>query len=330
MAHIKAVCTSETTGQAKKAVDQVELKTNFGIIGDAHADADTHRQISLMDEQSIKIMRQKGYDAADGDFGENFVTVDLPITQIGIGTILQLGSSARLKITQIGKACHTPCAIGRRTGQCIMPTEGIFAVVLAGGTVLPGDPIAIIKKVDRSTVQVAVITASDRCSAGQTLDTSGPLIAQTLSDSRLFECNIAQQYILPDDREIITDRLKSLSEPERYIDLIFTTGGTGLAPRDVTPEATTAVIDRPVPGIAQAIRQKSLTFTPMAMLSRAVAGIRGRTLIINLPGSTKAVRESLEVILPILPHAVELLRGQPTDCGRDRQAAITTRVSSDS
>jgi molybdopterin adenylyltransferase len=98
--------------------------------------------------------------------------------------------------------------------------------------------------------------------------------------------------------------------------LIFTTGGTGFAPRDVTPEATTSVIERSAPGIAEAIRQKSLGITPKAMLSRSVAGIRNQTLIVNLPGSVKAVKESLEMILPVLDHAVELLRGNPTDCGR--------------
>ena len=288
---------------------------DIGITGDAHAGADTHRQVSLMDVKSIDIMRQKGYDAVDGDFGENIVTVDLPIAEIGIGTVLQLGDAARLKITQIGKACHSPCAIGRRIGECIMPKEGIFAVVTKAGTVKPGDEIDIINRVSRRAIQVAVITASDRCSKGQTVDTSGPLVGKILAES--LGCNIAEQCIVPDEQDVIAERLKQFSERERLIDLIFTTGGTGFAPRDVTPEATLSVIDRQAPGIAEAIRQKSLAITAKAMLSRAVAGIRNRSLIVNLPGSQKAVRETLEIILPVLPHAVELLRGEQPDCGRN-------------
>ena len=316
MAHVKAVCSSTVKGQAKKAVEIAHVQKNFGIAGDAHADSTTHRQVSLLDEKSIDVMRQKGYEAADGDFGENIVTTDLPIEKLGIGTILQIGLSAQLQISQIGKACHSPCAIGKRIGQCIMPSEGLFAIALEDGTVKAGDTVEVVKLVERATVQAAVITVSDRCSAGQAEDKSGPLIAKMLSDYETLKCNIAKQCIVPDQREIIEERLISLSEAQRHIDLIFTTGGTGFAPRDVTPEATEAVIDRPAPGIAQAIRQKSLTITPRAMLSRAVAGIRNRTLIVNLPGSEKAVRESLEIVLPVLPHAVELLRGQTTDCGR--------------
>ncbi|KPK72121.1 MAG: hypothetical protein AMJ79_15970, partial [Phycisphaerae bacterium SM23_30] len=251
--YIKAVCISDAKGQTKTPVARVELKTNFGIAGDAHAGADTHRQVSLLDEVSIDIMRQKGYDAADGDFGENLVTAKLPINELGIGTILQLGPEVQLKVSQIGKACHTPCAIGQRTGECIMPTEGIFARVLKDGVVKAGDEIKIIKLVNRAAIQAAVITVSDRCHAGAARDESGPTISQILADS--LKANIAEQCIVPDESEAIIDCLRRFSEPERFIDLIFTTGGTGFAPRDVTPEAAAAVIDRPAPGIVEAIRQ---------------------------------------------------------------------------
>jgi len=314
VAKVKAVCLSNTKGNAKTAVDCVELQTNFGITGDAHASAETHRQVSLMDEKSINVMCQKGYNPANGDFGENIITTELPVAEIGIGTVLQLGDAAQLKITQIGKACHAPCAIGRRMGECIMPKEGIFAVVLKSGLVRAGDEIQFINQIGRQVIQVAVITASDRCSQGQTTDTSGPLVGRMLTES--LGCNIAEQCVVPDKQDIIAKRLKQFSELERLIDLIFTTGGTGFAPRDVTPEATLSIIDRQAPGIAEAIRQKSLAITPKAMLSRAVAGIRNRSLIINLPGSEKAVRETLEIILPVLPHAVEVLRGEQSDCGR--------------
>jgi len=309
---VKAVCTSDKKGQPKREVDCVEIKTNFGIVGDAHADAKTHRQVSLLDVGKIEIMRKKGYDAQHGDFGENIVTENLPTDDLAVGSTLKIGT-AKLQISQIGKACHSPCAIERITGECIMPVDGLFAVVLADGRVTAGDEIKITKHVKRSTIQAAVVTVSDRCSVGETADTSGPAIAQILTES--LNVNIAWQGIVPDERETIAETLSQLSEPERYIDLIFTTGGTGFGRRDITPEATTSIIDRPASGIAEAIRYASLAITPNAMLSRAVAGIRNNTLIINLPGSAKAVKESLEVVVPVLTHAVELLRGEPVDCG---------------
>jgi molybdopterin adenylyltransferase len=125
---------------------------------------------------------------------------------------------------------------------------------------------------------------------------------------------IAQEAIVPDERLVIAGTLRAWAD-ELALDLVLTTGGTGFAPRDVTPEATRDVVERPVPGLPEAMRAASLRVTPHAMLSRAEAGIRGRTLIVNLPGSPKAVRENLETILPALPHAVELLRGEK---GADR------------
>jgi molybdopterin adenylyltransferase len=314
MAKVKAVCVSEKKGQPKAPVESVELKANLGVAGDAHANSDTHRQVSFLDERSIEIMREKGYDAVDGDFGENIVTLGLAIDEIGIGTVLQLGGQAKIKISQIGKSCHSPCAIGQRTGECIMPTEGIFGVVLESGIVQAGDVIEMATLVNRQTIQAAVLTVSDRCSRGETQDESGPVLSRILADS--LSAHIAAQCVVPDEKDLLAAKLKELCEIERRIDLIFTTGGTGFAPRDVTPEATTSVIERSAPGIAEAIRQKSLGITPKAMLSRSVAGIRNQTLIVNLPGSVKAVKESLEMILPVLDHAVELLRGNPTDCGR--------------
>lgn len=156
-------------------------------------------------------------------------------------------------------------------------------------------------------MKIAILTISDRGAAGQTEDKSGPLIAQILQNRTTWE--IVKQEIIPDDQPTIAKTL--LQWCEENINLILTTGGTGFAPRDVTPEATRQVIEREAPGIAEALRAESLKITRHAMLSRAVAGIRGRTLIINLPGSPKAVKESLDVLLPILPHALDLLTNAP-------------------
>ena len=155
-----------------------------------------------------------------------------------------------------------------------------------------------------------IICVSDRCSQGICQDKSGPLIKEILSPLG----NVKQYEIVPDEKGEIEKALIYMCDDEK-LDVVFTTGGTGFAPRDVTPEATKAVIKREAPGIAEAIRMKSLSITPKAMLSRAVSGIRGRTLIINLPGSPKAVRESLEVVIPVLPHAVETLSGNTLSCG---------------
>lgn len=159
-------------------------------------------------------------------------------------------------------------------------------------------------------ISVAIITVSDRSSRGERDDLSGPEIRKW-AEARGFAVNM--ETVVPDDREDIRNRLIEFSDDG--IDLILTTGGTGFAPRDNTPEATLSVLERPAPGFAEAMRQKSLEITPHAMLSRAVSGIRKRSLIINLPGSPKAVRENLAVIEKAIPHAIELLKGQVGDCG---------------
>ena len=156
-------------------------------------------------------------------------------------------------------------------------------------------------------MRVAIITASDRSALGERADLSGPALASTIA-SQGWE--IVQQVILPDDRSSLARTLAEWCDTDAC-EVILVTGGTGFAPRDVTPEATLSVIDRHAPGLAEAMRQASMQKTPHAMLSRAVAGIRRRTLIVNLPGSPKGAVENLQVILPVLPHAIQLLREDP-------------------
>ena len=158
-------------------------------------------------------------------------------------------------------------------------------------------------------LNIGILTISDKGSQGQRHDKSGEVIRDSLSrlNSRVFKYEV-----IPDEVEVITDKLAEWAD-EGSIDVILTTGGTGLSQRDVTPEATLSAVDKVVPGFAEAMRAQTLNITPMAMLSRATAGVRGECLIINLPGSPKAVGECLEVILPAIPHAVEIIKGEVTE-----------------
>jgi molybdenum cofactor synthesis domain-containing protein len=158
---------------------------------------------------------------------------------------------------------------------------------------------------------VAILTLSDTVARGQGADTSGDVIASTLS---AHGATIVRRGVLTDDQEAISAALKRYADDDG-VALVLTTGGSGLAPRDVTPEATLAVVDRLAPGLVEAARAQTQARTPLAMLSRAVAGALGSALVVNLPGSPKAARESLEVLLPVLPHAVELLAGESGESG---------------
>ncbi|MCL4457888.1 MAG: MogA/MoaB family molybdenum cofactor biosynthesis protein [Nitrospirae bacterium] len=158
-------------------------------------------------------------------------------------------------------------------------------------------------------ITVAVLTLSDKGSRGEREDKSGPAISEMLKGIG----EVKYYDILPDEKDLIKNKLL---EYVNKVDLILTTGGTGLSPRDVTPEATIDVIDREIPGITEAMRMEGLKKTDRAMLSRAVAGVKGQTLIINMPGSPKAVKEHMEVILNVIPHAIEKIKGDTGECAR--------------
>ena len=189
-----------------------------------------------------------------------------------------------------------------------MPREGVFARVVQGGDISAGDVMEVIAPTELR-MRAAVVTLSDKGSKGEREDESGPLIRRMLEEAGYF---VEEQVLLADDREQIEALLRDYAD-RRQMDLILTTGGTGFSRRDVTPEATLAIAERAAPGIAEAIRANSMKITGRAMLGRGVSVIRGGTLIVNLPGSPKAARESLEHILPHLAHGIDILRGDITD-----------------
>jgi molybdenum cofactor synthesis domain-containing protein len=167
-------------------------------------------------------------------------------------------------------------------------------------------------------LNLGIITISDKAWQGKRPDESGPLIRDSFSTA---DCQVVKYEVIPDEADIIAQKLAQWAD-EGSVDIILTTGGTGLAPRDVTPEATLSVVDKEVPGLAEMMRVQSFSITPLSMLSRAVAGMRKECLIINLPGSPKAVSECLEIIMPVLPHAVDVIKGRVTehpvlDTGKD-------------
>ena len=307
---VLAVCTSEKKGTQKQNVHSADFVTDYGIAGDAHA-GKWHRQVSLLSADKIDAFREKGADVDDGAFGENLIVRGIDFRVLPIGTLLRCGN-VLLELTQRGKECHSHCAIYHAVGDCIMPREGVFARVLEGGRISEGDTMQIEKRTAPRPYQAAVITLSDKGSRGEREDRSGPAIVRRLEAAGYA---IAETLLLPDGEQPLKTQLMRLAD-QRELDLILTTGGTGFTPRDLTPEATRAVMDREVPGIAEYLRAYSMQITPRAMFSRGVSVLRKKTLIINLPGSPKAVEESLDAILTHLPHALDMLRNTVQDCAR--------------
>ncbi len=315
MGKVEHICISESKGERKTPVESAVMCAGSGIESDAHCGS-WHRQVSILAAEDIAMVRENLPDIKPGDFAENLIVSQCELASLGLGSLLRIGSDVILRVSQIGKVCHTPCRIYHLTGDCIMPKLGLFARVLEGGPMKVGDDVEIIETISRDAFQAVVLTISDRCSRGEAQDTAGPATAKLLGES--LSANIYTTEIIPDEQETISDRMKHYCDGHS-IDLVLAVGGTGFSPRDVTPEATRAVIERATPGLDEAMRAASLAKTPHAMLSRAVSGIRGATLIVNLPGSLRASVENLEAILPALGHGLKKLRGDPADCGRPPQ-----------
>lgn len=308
MGKVTAICISEKRGTQKHKVDSALLVSNWGIQDDAHA-GNWHRQVSILDQEQIDAFNAKGADVAPGAFGENIIVSGINVLSLPIGSHIQIGETL-LEITQRGKECHDHCQIYYKMGECIMPKTGMFTRVIKGGNIKVNDEVKII---DRDLpLTAAVITLSDKGFKGEREDISGPTLVNKLKEEGY---EVVEYILIPDDKKMLKQSLLRLCD-QRDVNLILTTGGTGCAPKDITPEVTKEVIEKEVPGISEAIRFESLKFTPHAMLSRGVSGIRNKSLIINLPGSPKACLESLEVFIKPVRHALRLIRGEDGECAR--------------
>ena len=313
MGKVIAVCISEKKGTVKKNIGSCLLIEEYGLEGDAHAGSE--RQVSLLSADEVQAFRERSKGAVElppGIFGENLLVEGFDFKSYPVGTRFRCGE-VLLELTQIGKRCHTGCEIMQRTGECIMPKEGVFARVVNGGVIACGDDLEIVTErasgdadMIQNPYRAAILTASDRSFRGEREDKSGPKIAEMLTAAGY---RVGSLLLLPDDEDGLAEALIRLADEEQP-DVIFTTGGTGFSPRDRMPEATKRVIERETPGISEAIRAYSMQITPRAMLSRAVSGIRGKTLIVNLPGSPKAVQECLDFLLPPLEHGIGILRAE--------------------
>ncbi len=301
---ILAVNISEKKGTVKKPVDKIEL-TEIGVVNDAHS-GNWHRQVSLLAKESIdKFAKEAGREIKFGEFAENITTEGLLLHQTKPLDRL-LNGNVELEVTQIGKKCHGDnCSIFREIGNCVMPKEGIFARVINHGSLQAGDKLSYHPRI----IKVLIITLSDRASRGEYADKSGPQI-RNLSTKFFSEIKRQvefEQVLIADDAQ----HLKALVEKavEEQTDIIFTTGGTGIGSRDITPDVVKPILDKEIPGIMELIRMKYGMDKPAALLSRGIAGLKSQTLIYTLPGSVKAVTEYCKEILPTIEHSLYMIYG---------------------
>ena len=301
---IVSVNISEKTGVVKHPVDEIALDQR-GIAGDAHAGA-WHRQVSMLSQERIEEFSvTAGRPVKPGEFAENLTTRGLDLRRVA--PLDRFGAEGvELEVTQIGKVCHgDTCAIFREVGACVMPSEGIFCRVLRGGTMRAGDRLEYRPR----ALRFHIITLSDRAFGGEYEDRSGPQVRKSIEDffkDKRWHLEIGTA-LLPDDAAKLKAEIGTALEAGA--DVIITTGGTGVGPRDIAPETVEALCDKIVPGIMDHIRLKFGSRNPAALLSRSVAGIIGTTQIYALPGSVRAVREYMGEILKSLEHVVFMLHG---------------------
>ncbi len=300
---VKSVNISVKKGTIKKPVEKITL-SEIGIAEDAHSGS-WHRQLSLLGteslaKQAVKAKREFAY----GEFAENITTEGMEIHHAKPLDMF-VSENVELQVTQIGKECHSNCEIFREIGDCVMPREGIFCRVVKGFNyeLTAGEKFTYVPKV----FKIKLITLSDRASRGEYKDLSGIKLKRRIKDlftslEREFQ---SDSIIIPDDEEILESIINN-SVNENY-DIIITTGGTGIGPRDITVDVVKPMLDKEIPGIMELIRVKYGQKKHQALLSRSVAGVIGKTLIYTLPGSRKAVAEYMDEIEPTIMHSILML-----------------------
>ncbi|NLJ07069.1 MAG: molybdenum cofactor synthesis protein [Sphingobacteriales bacterium] len=299
---ILSVNISEKKGTIKKPVSIIEINDQ-GVVGDAHAGF-KNREISLLGIESFRKFEQSaGRKVAFGEFAENLTTEGMELFKTHPLDRFS-NDSVELEVTQIGKKCHGDrCAIFREVGNCVMPVEGIFTRIIKGGKIKAGDFLEYHPK----EFKILVITLSDRAAKGEYEDKSGPKVVEYLR--QYFEEKERKYHI---DTIIIPDHAKSLeilldTAKKENIDLLITTGGTGIGPADITVDVVKPRLTKEIPGIMELIRFKYGQEKPQALVSRAVAGVMGQTLVFTLPGSVRGVSEYMDEILKSLEHLIYML-----------------------
>jgi len=302
--HVVGLHLSEKKGTIKTAVGAAEF-TALGIAGDAHA-GNWHRQVSLLDaEAANRFTEAAGIVVAPGEFAENVLLEGIDLAQAALLDRLIIGP-VELEITQIGKECHgAGCTVFQRVGECLMPKQGLFARVITPGIVTVGDKAELIQR----TLSVHVVTLSDRCSTGEHEDRSGPRIAEMVTAHFAgTRWHLAvDRTVIPDEPEMLEQILEH--DRDEMTDIVITTGGTGIGPRDITPEVVMGLADIEIPGIMEYIRIKYGADKPAALLSRSIAVVMDNTLVYALPGSPRAVEEYMTEILKSLEHTLMMRHG---------------------
>jgi molybdopterin adenylyltransferase len=304
MGTVRSINISEKKGTEKREIPSCRV-TLTGLENDAHA-GKWHRQVSILGADSIDNFAQSAdIDLDPGAFGENIVIEGIDLSKVSVLDRFLIGE-VEFEVTQIGKKCHgDACSIFRRTGECIMPKVGLFTRVIKEGTIHKGQSVEFVER----KLKFHIITMSDRASAGEYPDESGPMIEKMVQEffSDLRWHLQIEKSIIPDEPELLRTML--IKDREDQVDFVITTGGTGIGPRDITPEVVLSLADMTIPGIMDHIRLVYGTQHPAALLSRSVAAVMGKTIVFTLPGSVKAVKEYTQELQKNFEHLILMLHG---------------------
>ena len=303
---VVSVNISEEKGTSKVQKDKVEVN-ELGIVGDAHS-GKWHRQVSMLAKEDVdkfSLLDADNRIFTPGEFAENITTSGIDLSKVAILDRFKIGK-VELEVSQIGKVCHgDECAIYVEVGKCVMPKAGIFTRVIKTGLIQKNDIIEYIPR----PLKIKIITLSDRASSGEYEDRSGPGIKEMLAEyftGKRWHTEFLYSLIPDSEKELTAELNKCINEE---VDFVFTTGGTGIGPRDITPDVVLKFSDKTIPGIMEYIRMKYGEIVPAALLSRSVAAVKKNTIIYTLPGSVKAVTEYTSEIIKTMEHALLMLHG---------------------